>query len=261
MIKECRLCGSSNLKLLEKIGPEKQYGYYRCKNCKLVNYDLAGGVDQNKYENDFVDPALSDHSINQHQTESYNFLKKFRKSGSLLEIGFGNGRILYLAGRDGFEVSGLELSSYLVDSASKNLKIPVMQGDFLSSSPFGDKQWDIIVLRHVLEHFSDSIKVMQRLNGLLSSEGIVLLEFPNIDSWELVFKRFQRRHNLHKKRYSKTFMPGHCNEFCRSSFELLLQKTGFKLISWTTYSHKPLVNAIYNIFPIGNKVRTLIKKV
>ena len=40
-----------------------------------------------------------------------------------------------------------------------------------------------------------------------------------------------------------------------------LQKTGFKLISWTTYSHKPLVNAIYNIFPIGNKVRTLIKKV
>jgi hypothetical protein len=37
--------------------------------------------------------------------------------------------------------------------------------------------------------------------------------------------------------------PGHVNEFCRKSFEYLLDKTGFELVVWRTYSNRPVANA------------------
>ena len=258
----CRLCNSSNLRLLENTGSKGQFSYYRCLDCRLVNYDLAGGLNQKKYAEEFTDPFLVHHPKNRNQTESYQYLRKHIKHAqTLLEIGFGNGRILHLAQQDGIQATGVELSQYLVDSVKQKCNIPVFQADFMSSSPLDNQQFDIIVLRHVLEHFSDSISVMERISKLLSPQGSALLELPNIDSWELVLKRFLRRHRIYRKKYPDTFVPGHCNEFCRKSFQYLLEKTGFKLISWTTYSHKPVINILYNTVAIGNKARAIIQKV
>ena len=262
MLDRCRLCGNTDLVIHEKAGSRNQFSYYRCRNCKLVNYDLDGGVNQEKYAEVFIDPLDNSHPVNRSQTESYRFLKRYLPStGSLLEIGFGNGRILNMAHQDGFQVTGVELSQFLVDSVARHLKLNVIKADFMSETDLGDKRFDIIILIHVLEHFPDSLKVMNRINQLLSPGGLVLIEIPNIDSWELKYKRFMRRHRIYRKKYSSDFVPGHCNEFCKDSFKFLLNKTGFKLLLWKTYSHKPFLNFLYGLFPIGNKARALIQKV
>ena len=135
-----------------------------------------------------------------------------------------------------------------------------MQAEFMENTTLGNNKWDIVVLRHVLEHFPDSVIVMNRIRDLLSPRRYALIEVHNIDSWELKSKRFLSRYHIFKKKYSKNFVPGHCNEFCKDSFSYLMKKTGFKLISWQTYSHKPAVDLIYKVILVGNKVRAIIQK-
>ena len=55
----CRLCGSSDLHLFYTQGNRDQYRFYRCAGCLLVNYDLAGGLNQGKYARSRVSPRAS----------------------------------------------------------------------------------------------------------------------------------------------------------------------------------------------------------
>jgi hypothetical protein len=54
--------------------------------------------------------------------------------------------------------------------------------------------------------------------------------------------------------------PGHVNEFCRKSFEYLLDKKDFELVVRRTYSNKPVTSAYYRWVPIASKVRVLVRK-
>ena len=101
---------------------------------------------------------------------------------------------------------------------------------------------------------------MKKINGLLSNNSYALLEFPNIESLELKFKRFLNKIGIYNKSYLENYKPGHCNEFCKASFEYLLGITGFKLITWELYSNKTTYNYLLTKFNISSKARVLIKK-
>ncbi len=117
------------------------------------------------------------------------------------------------------------------------------------------------LLRLVLEHLPDSAAAMKAIGSLLKDSGHGVLEFPNIDSPDMKYKRWAHRTGLHRRRYRKGYRPGHCNEFCRESFEFLLKKTGYSLVVWETYSIKPLFNWLFNRWHVGSKARAIIRKV
>ncbi len=88
-----------------------------------------------------------------------------------------------------------------------------------------------------------------------------MIEMPNIEALDKRLKRLIVNAGLHRRKFRENFVPGHCNEFCKRSFEYLLGTTGFRLVKWETYSKKPLSNIIVNSVHIGNKARTLVQKV
>lgn len=182
---------------------------------------------------------------------------------SLCDIGCGNGRMLYLARQAGWRAFGLELTPEVAERTSQALGIEIASGDFLTYEPPAEhaEAYDVVCLRHVLEHLPDSRLAMRKISGLLRPGGHALLEFPNINGLDKRLKRTLTRWRLHRHRYAHDFAPAHCNEFCRGSFEYLLGKTRFRLIRWETYSKKPLTNWIYNRLPIGNKARALVEKI
>lgn len=257
---KCRLCANDRLKLYYTQGNNSEYKFYKCHSCKLVNYDLSTGLDQSKYSYEYVSPEDESHKQNRTQSRSYNFIKNnIKNKGRLLDIGCGNGKILLLAKKDGWEVEGLELSKLYAERINAKYGISVKAANFLEYSFSEEDKYDLVILRHVLEHLPDSILAMKKINQLLNVGGSALLEFPNIDSLELKLKRLLQL--FIKKNYKQDYTPGHCNEFNKYSFLYLAEKTGFKVISWNLYSNKAEFSYLLTKFNISSKARVLVKKV
>jgi SAM-dependent methyltransferase len=260
MIANCRLCGGTDLSECYSHGNDREWKYYRCRTCKVVNYDLSCPLSQHRYI-ELTDPSDATHRINRNQARSYEFIQSnIHQRGSILEIGCGNGKLLSLAREDGWTVHGIELSSEMAEFVGKTLSIDVDVADFLEYEPPDGLAYDAIVLRHVLEHLPDPVAAMRKIHALLADGGAAALEFPNIDSLDLRLARLFREKGPLRKKYPPDFLPGHCMEFCRASFEYLLNETGFTLEHWSTYSHTPALSPIYNALHYGNKARVLVRK-
>lgn len=258
---DCRLCGSDDLTLYYYQGDDNQYNFLKCNNCSLVNYDISQGLDQGKYTISYLDPEKKDHKINIDQIETYKFIQKsIVKRGRLLDIGCGNGRLLVSAKQDGWQVNGIELSDLYGTEIKNRYDIDVVIENFFEYDNFLGT-FDLVVLRHVLEHLPNSVIAMNKINQSLNIGGYSVLEFPNIESLNLKLKRFLNRFGLVKKKYGKNYTPGHCNEFSKKSFNYLLAKTGFQLLKWELYSSTHKYSRLLTIFNISSKARVLIQKI
>lgn len=257
MTDACRLCGSGRLELLYTQGAGGRYRFRRCLDCRLVSYDLSGGLDQDKYRtpDDPLDPRTRG---NRAQTATFGFIsRRFRVPGRMIDVGCGNGRLLMLARDAGWSVTGLELSRELASEVGSRLGIEVLSGGIARREdlPGG---FDLVVMRHVLEHIPEPRAVLERIRGMLAPSGRLLLELPNIDGLEAVLKRLSGRAGLYRKRYPEGYVPGHCNEYCRASLGRLAELTGFVVEHWRTYSGDPFRNAVFGLLPAGGKARALL---
>jgi SAM-dependent methyltransferase len=260
----CRLCSGTELELYYRQGNDGRFSYYKCSRCGLVNLDLSAGIDQTQYTDEWVDPRDDDARHNRENDASFDFVRRYvPQPGRLLDIGCGHGRLLYRARQAGWQVKGIELSAHTAARVAETLDVPVVAGDFLTMplDAADADRYDLISLRHVLEHLPDSRLAMGRIRAMLAGGGRVLLEMPNIEAWDKRLKRWLVNRGVYERRYPRDFMAGHCNEFCRESLEYLLRETGFRLVRWETYSKKAIGNLIYNHLPIGNKARALVQKV
>ncbi len=257
----CSICKNPQLRLYYTQGNEDQFKYYRCTKCKGVIYDLTRGLDQGKYGTEYSDPFDDSLKKNIAQDVSYRFIsKKLGKyKGTMLDIGCGNGRLLANAKADGWQVKGLEFSPLNAKSIQELLGIEVAIHDFLKYDRNGET-FDLVVMRHVLEHLPDPILALNKTGELLKPGGYALFEFPNIESIGLKFNRFMKKFKHFRKKYRKDYIPGHCVEYSRKSFKYLAELTGFKIRHWETYSHKKFPSLIYKHIKIGSKARALIQK-
>ena len=259
----CRLCAGDQLELYYRLGAEGQFRYYRCANCHLVNLDLKTGLDQTQYTDEWTDPTDDNAKRNRDNDATYEFIRRrIATPGRLLDLGCGHGRLLYRARKDGWDVKGVELSTETAARVRAEIGVPVVAGNFLHITPSEAdlSGFDLICLRHVLEHLPDSLLAMNKIRELLAPGGRVLLEMPNIEGIDTKLKRWMADRGFHRKNFASDYVVGHCNEFCRESFAYLAAKTGFRLLKWETYSKKRLTNLIYNRIPIGNKARVLITR-
>ncbi len=257
----CRLCKSGNLVLYYTQGNNDEYPFYKCPRCGLINLDL-GSTDltqnQHKYGMDDRDPR--EESANPGSFRTWRYLRKhLSQPGRLLDIGCGNGSLLYFAARDGWRVQGLELLPELAARVQATLGYRVDVANFMEYSDFSER-FELVSLRHVLEHIPDSLLAMRTINRLLHDGGHAVLEFPNIEGISFRFKRAMTRLGLYRKSYRPDYVPGHCNEFSRRSFSYLASATGFSLIDWQTYSSTPAYDALYSRLPVGTKARVLVRK-
>ena len=222
-------------------------------------YDSSAGVSQEKYSVAAVDPeAPTRQNLGHRQT--YAFIQRHaRPPGRLLDLGCGDGTVLWLARRDGWDVRGVELFPEQTALLRERLGLEVETSD-LTAYRGTPESWDVVVLRHVLEHLPDPVAMLRRTRVLLKPGAVAVLEFPNIDALDARARRLLERLGVHRRRYPPSYRPGHLQEFCRSSFALAARQANLAIEHWETYAINPLKHWLYARIPIGNKARVLVRR-
>jgi SAM-dependent methyltransferase len=104
----------------------------------------------------------------------------FVPEGSMLDVGCGNGRYLSTMRALGWQVQGVEFSEDGV-RVCRLADLPVHHGD-LASAGFPDASFDLITVRHVIEHIAEPQPFMAELARILKPGGRLLIETPNSEA-------------------------------------------------------------------------------
>lgn len=170
--------------------------FVRCRRCGFVymNPRLTEPAIARFYDRVYSVPGASD-PFESDQMVRTNYLldisERFQKTAgapSLLDIGCGRGQFLVSAQKRGWRISGSELSAVAARAASENLGgVPIYIGDFREMRI--DEPLDMISLLEVVEHLRAPIDYLRDAVARLKPEGLLLLEVPNVDSWEFYVER------------------------------------------------------------------------
>lgn len=164
-----------------------------CLSCGLVfiprkNYSMQDYYKQNGYFKKSPNLSLRKFFVNRHLlleqakervSNMIEILNVDFKNKKVLDIGCGYGEIIsFLKSKFNCSVEGIEPSKIAAEYGEQlfNIKINnIILEEFCSQD-----KYDIIICSHTIEHVEDPIKFLQLIRNLISSNGLVYIEVPNI---------------------------------------------------------------------------------
>jgi glycosyltransferase involved in cell wall biosynthesis/SAM-dependent methyltransferase len=183
-------CGNADLRVFSS-------DYVRCAVCETLvtthipaeNDLLVHDDERNFYGKHYFERMARDHGQPPLQTRARadlqerclhwlrGLLKYKLPPGRILELGSAHGGFVALLRWTGFDATGLDLSPTLVDLARRTFDVPMLVGgvEFQNISP---ASLDAIVFMDVLEHLRDPVGTLRHCLGLLTLDGIFLLQTP-----------------------------------------------------------------------------------
>ncbi|HIF61156.1 MAG TPA: class I SAM-dependent methyltransferase [Rhodospirillales bacterium] len=102
------------------------------------------------------------------------------ENGTLLDVGCGNGRYLSTMRTLGWDVQGVDFSEDGI-RVCRSADLKVHHGD-LRSAQLPENYFDVITVRHVIEHIPEPIALMTELARLLKPGGKLIIDTPNGNS-------------------------------------------------------------------------------
>ena len=151
----------------------------------------------------------------------YRTLKKHSSripppGAKVLDIGTAGGAFLDAAKQFGYAAYGMEPSADLV-ARGKARGLNIEQGT-IDSHSFQPGGFDMVCLWDVIEHLPDPKNALVAIKKLLKPEGILLINFPDIGTWQakLAGKRFWWILSVHLHHFTRKTVADLCN---RTGFE------------------------------------------
>ena len=139
---------------------------------------------------------------------------------TLLDIGCGAGWTTRIYADHGFQVTGLEPSAARARHARETYGLTIIE-DYLENLEVAAR-YDVIVFRHVIEHFADPVALIREARRLLAPGGVMLFVVPNINC-------------LGRYLFDTAWawiLPWHCNFFTPKSLRTLLEGEGFECLAY-----------------------------
>ncbi len=141
------------------------------------------------------------------------------KSPKMLDVGCGTGLFLWKAKQQGFDVEGLELSSY-ASKFVESLGIPV-RNKTIDDAELIPRSYDAIIMKEVIEHLPNPKNAFMKIYSSLKPGGVLFLTTGNYNSPE---RKLKGKNWFY-------FMPeGHIYLFSNKTMKNYLRDTGFSKI-------------------------------
>lgn len=142
------------------------------------------------YNNIWRDPFYADMFYGQTVRDIKSVLQKNLAEPAselnILEVACGPGHIALELSRSGYNVVGLDISSYCIELAKKIVdentgqqargRLEYVVSDFYEYQP--DKRFDMVVFSCALHHFEDVDVTLDKVNDLLNPEGLIFVSEP-----------------------------------------------------------------------------------
>lgn len=280
----CPVCDSSENKAVWK---QDAYCMVRCAECGLFYQSLRLSEQEllRRYQKEHLmkkAAARKNHrSVDSRRSnsleempEKYLFdlrntltkIEKFKQKGSLLDIGFGSASFLLVARDMGWNVQGVEVSESAVADARKKHSLDLWCGK-TEDAPFPYSSFDVVAIRHTLEHVYELGLFFRKVRSILKDHGLLLVELPNIASLEHRTKSLLAAAHLRRPPWENMYLPEHLYYFSPRTFSRLMEKHGFTIDAWETYSHYMkhsrlgyLLGSLRHLLKMGNKMRFFATK-
>ncbi len=170
----------------KNINPNKNLSLLICKKCKYLSLRSKAKEEvlNDVYSKFYKYPSALLKQLNPVRDDA--FLKtifnniKFKKYNSILEIGCYDGYILSKI-KNKFkhlEIYGCEPSEGADIATKHGLNV---KKKFFDKKTFPGKKFDIIVIRHTLEHIYNLDKILKNIKSAMNDNSILLIEVPNIN--------------------------------------------------------------------------------
>ena len=228
--KHCYLCKENSVQAaFKKLG----WTILRCQSCRLYSLDFNDSYSKfirEYYNKDFFTGSETragyysyegDRSAEEKNMRAYlEGIKKFKRSGKLLDVGCATGIFMVEAQKDGFEVYGIDVSDYAVKIAKKRFGKCVKRQS-VEKAAYTKKKFDVITMFDVIEHLSDPKKVLDRLAMTLADDGLLVINTGDTESF---LAKIQGRD------WHFFIPPQHFFYFSEKTLRTLLAKSGFAVI-------------------------------
>lgn len=227
----CNICSKTKFtKISPKVRDSNKHKIIQCKNCLHTQLYPIPTQEENRkfYDEDRMSKNIKFHSMKIMKEKSkkdtathVNLTKKLAlKKSKILEIGSGYGFYLDMMKKQGYDVTGIEISKIRRNYAKKLSGTKVLDCDLNERVPAIGK-YDIIVLFHVLEYISNPIHFIKNISLLLKPQGKLLIKIPNVDDLSLKF------HEAYRNWF---WQRAHVNYFSPKVLRHVIKKAGFKKI-------------------------------
>lgn len=248
----CPVCSAENPRILIRDRFEKQNAYLRCRTCgsgfslmRVENISEAATVHTAVYYTPENEGAAT---VAEAEKYFLSQLQKFKSSGKLLDVGCGRGKWMhYIREHTRFQVEGVEPSEEAAAYARNAFDLPVITGD-LNSASFPESSFDIVYIRHVLEHITEPRTFLAEIRRILKPGGICVVHVPNDASITNAMKRILYRIGFTGE-FGSLFYPLHVTGFTPYSLNTLFRNDGFRLLAQRTISK---IQRTYE-FPLNRK--------
>jgi len=103
------------------------------------------------------------------------------RGGKLLEIGSGLG---HLVGQleDTFNTVGMDVNHWAVKKSKEVVDKTDLQTASAEELPFTDSSFDVVIVKHIVEHLPKPEKAIAEIGRVTAPNGILILATPNLDS-------------------------------------------------------------------------------
>lgn len=220
----CDLCGNNDTTLVSK---SYQSGIELtnviCRKCTLIYLNPRLNADEYRefyaaryrqmYCGSATPTAHTRREIDSRASHICRWCQPYLRPGArVLEIGCGTGAVLaHLRDQFGCVVEGIEPSTDYQAFAESHYGLSVFCGTLDEYMAHASAMFDVIIMAHVLEHFPSPRAALNRVTQLLTENGVMYIEVPNV-------------------LFHHSFEVAHPYSFHAQSLNRLLALTGFQAL-------------------------------